>query len=281
MGFFDGGGLAGRALGTDYLNNEDIFGGSQNRSSNQSNSSTFVNPDQFSHLKNMWNQVTPLMGNSTFVGANPVQQQAWQMGMNAAGGANNMLNQMQGANSFFMNPSSMFQNPYAKQATDYAAQGLQDQFKNTVNDLRGQGIAAGQWTTGEGKGTFNKGVTQAMNPFGRAMEGLYSNMGNNMYNTGMNNFNQAIDRIPTMANLGFSGSNYLQGIGNQMRGIGQEAAMEPWQRLQLAQGLFGAPIMQSQSQSSGTASGYNNPGMLGGATDAASTGAGLWMLGGM
>jgi len=232
-----------------------ISGGSVNKSK----SSTFLDPNQLPYLTNLWNQAQNLGGNSTFVGANPYMNASWGMTGNAANTANNMANEMYGANNYLMNPTNTF-NPYSMAATNYAAGGLQNQFNDTLNNLRSEGIAAGQWTPGTGQGTFNKSVTKALDPFSRAMEGLYTNMGSNIYNTGMNNMNAAIERMPNIANLGFMGANAMNTAGTQMRDIAQQQAMEPWQRLQLMQSIYGPAISQTTQKSNGT----STNGLLGG-----------------
>jgi len=205
--------------------------------------SSFVNQQQMPYLQQMWDQAQN--GGSTFANVNPYQTAGWGMGANAAANSNSLFGKMSQANDYLANPNIMFNNPNLMAATDYAAEGLNDQFRDTMGSLRNEGVAAGQWTTNKGEGTYNKGLQKAANPFARAMSGLYTNMGNNAYNQGMDSMNNAVNRMPAISDLGFAGAGAMQGMGNEMRGIESEQLMNPWQTMNMQKDIYGNPIMES------------------------------------
>ena len=192
-------------------------------------------------------------------GFNPVEQQAQQGALTAAGQMQPLAQQAAASNQFLMDPSilSPDSNPYVAAQGDAITQTMTRNFtENMLPALRAGSVTAGGMNSG---GNTRFGVAQGLaadrtnEQIGTALTNLYSGA----YNTGLNAMSGAIGQNPNVMQGMLYPSTVQSGVGAQQRSMEQAqlvaAANNDWfsQMLPMlqAQHLYG--IINSIPGSSG------------------------------
>jgi len=135
----------------------------------------------------------------------------------AQGAGQNFVNQLQGSESFFLNPANIFNPsniPGFRAATEGVTQSVTDNLmRNIIPAIRGNNVASG--SLGGSRGAIAEGL--AVGETNANLGRILADMNMNAYNSGLNMYNSAAARAPQTFGLGLAPSNILQDIGAQQR----------------------------------------------------------------
>ncbi|MCP4000090.1 MAG: tail fiber domain-containing protein [Gammaproteobacteria bacterium] len=195
-----------------------LLGGS---SSNQSQSSTFINKDQLPYLQSLWGAGSGIM------------QQQMQGGM--MGQANQMAGQLYGQGQGFLN---QLQGPYQM------SQGAQSQIGSLQQQLGQQSerMMAGVGQQGVGTGQFGSSR-------GEIGKGMVAEGAQNVLAQGAGQIMGQDQAIQAQSALG--GLSSLQGL----YGLGMSPYQSQWGPAAAMAGILGGPAMESQSTGRGRSQG--------------------------
>lgn len=181
----------------------------------------------------------------------PAQLAGQNQLLNFAGGqGQDFANQALAGNAFFMDPNNIFNPQNIPGFTD--AEGAltrgytQNLTENILPSIRGGGTSSGQF------GGSASGIGQALTAerSNQALGDSLSNLYLGAYGQGMNSFNQALNRAPSIFGLGQAPGEIMSGVGAQRQGQAQNEIQadvaryefgqnEPIFLLQLLQALTG------------------------------------------
>lgn len=194
---------------------------------------------QAEQLKNLFSSAGNLYGAGTSINQpmSPDTQAAQDMIRSGAQGFGGFMQPYNQAQNFSMgdvlSPES---NPYLQKYMDAVTQNIMKGItEQALPAVRGEAITAG------GYGGSRQGIAEAQaiergaQQAGNAVSGL----ANSAYGQGLNVMNAALNRAPSFAALQFLPGEQMAKVGATQEQYAKNAALDPWQQLQLYQGLIG------------------------------------------
>ena len=208
------------------------------------------------YLKDLYGQAQDLTQaqQPLVAGFTQPQQQAQQLAQQyATGGLQQLSGQAQEGLGFVLDPAQLdpASNPYLASAAQAAVNPIFQQLQQQVLP----GIASGASQTGN-VGSSRQGVAEGL-AIGQAAQGaqdVTSQMYSQAYQQGIQNLLGATAQAPGIGQFGLAPAQALSNVGAQQQAQQQAELMEPYQRLQLYQGLLQGPAGGTVTQTAPQAS---------------------------
>lgn len=211
---------------------------------------TFISPDQLPYLQDLFQRAQDFSNQGTFIGLNPLQQQAQQNALTTAANLSPFINQSQQGLGFLtsgavLDPST---NPYLAQTAQAAVRPIFENLsQNILPSIRGNAAQAGQ------VGSSRQGIAEGLAAQGalRSAGDISSNIYSQGYGQGLGALTQGLGLAPSIAQLGFLPSQVQAQIGAENRALSQEQILDPFTQLQRYQSLLGGPIVLNKQDPTG------------------------------
>ena len=189
----------------------------------------------------------------TFLGPTEAQQLGQQSGLQAAQNLGQIGQQAGGAASFLLGGGA-FNNPFLEQSAQSAIRPIFENLqRNVLPGIGSEAIGAGQY------GGSRQGIAEGLAAQGALQSAgdVTGNMYSNAYGQGLQALQNTFSNLPNVQQSVLGQSNVLRDIGGEQRGFQQEQMLDPYIQLQRLRDLIGPLTTLTDSQQSGSGSGWN------------------------